>query len=304
VTDTPPAKKPYGKLALAAAALVFTGALAATAWRARQSESVAPVPGVAIAATVPGSPEARVGAHPDDPAAWRTLGDSRFAAQDFPGAVEAFEHAVTLAPGEAGAWSALGEARVMASPRDPMPAPALTAFRRAAAIDAREPRARYFLAVNRDLGGDHAGAIADWLALLADTPPGAPWEADLRRTIVQVGKINRINVDQRLAAVRQPAPASGQAGAAAMPGPSADEVRAAAAIPPSQQQTMAETMVARFETRLRTSPANPDGWVMLMRSRMTLGQPDKASTALRDAVAANPAEADELRRQAAALGVH
>jgi cytochrome c-type biogenesis protein CcmH len=66
---------------------------------------------------------------------------------------------------------------------------------------------------------------------------------------------------------------------------------------------MAEGMVARLETRLRTSPANPGGWVMLMRSRMTLGQPDKARAALRAAVAANPAEADELRRQGAALGV-
>jgi cytochrome c-type biogenesis protein CcmH len=184
-----------------------------------------------------------------------------------------------------------------------MPAPALSAFRRAAAIDASEPRARYFLAVSRDLGGDHAGAIADWLALLADTPPGAPWEGDLRRTIAQVGKINGIDVTQRLAAIRQPGPAGGQAGAGALPGPNADDVRAASAIPPSQQQTMAEAMVARLETRLRASPANPDGWVMLMRSRMTLGQPGKASAALRDAIAANPAEADELRRQGAALGV-
>ncbi|MFX7549094.1 hypothetical protein ABTJ50_22380, partial [Acinetobacter baumannii] len=77
----------------------------------------------------------------------------------------------------------------------------LNAFRRAVAIDPKDPRARYFLAVARDLKGEHRGAIDDWLALLKDTPPGAPWEADLRRTIEQVGKINHIDVAQQLSAI-------------------------------------------------------------------------------------------------------
>src|SRR3546814_14962798 len=60
--------------------------------------------------------------------------------------------------------------------------------------DLKEPRARYFLAVKKDLAGDHRGAIDDWFALLADTPQGAPWEPDLRRTIEQVGAIHQIEV--------------------------------------------------------------------------------------------------------------
>ena len=66
---------------------------------------------------------------------------------------------------------------------------------------------------------------------------------------------------------------------------------------------MAEAMVARLEARLKSGPANVDGWIMLMRSRMTLGQPDKAAAALRDAVAANPGQADLLRQQANVLGI-
>ena len=187
----------------------------------------------------------------------------------------------------------------MASERDPMPAPALAAFQRAQGLDAKDPRARYFLAVQRDLTGDHAGAIGDWLALLADTPPGAPWESDLRRTIEQVGKINKIEVVTKLAAVRPPPPLAGRA----IAGPNAQDLQAATAIPPSEQREMAEGMVARLEAKLRANPANVEGWVMLMRSRVTLGQGDKASAALRAAVAANPAQADELRREAAALEV-
>src|SRR3546814_5738329 len=65
--------------------------------------------------------------------------------------------------------------------------------------DLKEPRARYFLAVKKDLAGEHRGAIDDWFALLADTPQGAPWEPDLRRTIEQVGAIHKIEVKSRLA---------------------------------------------------------------------------------------------------------
>src|SRR3546814_10904696 len=85
-----------------------------------------------------------------------------------------------------------------------MPAAASEAFDKAIALDAKDPRARYFLAVRKDIGGDHRGAIDDWFALLADTPRGAPWEADLRRTIEQVGAIHKIEVAGRPDAARQP----------------------------------------------------------------------------------------------------
>jgi cytochrome c-type biogenesis protein CcmH len=42
---------------------------------------------------------------------------------------------------------------------------------------------------------------------------------------------------------------------------------------------------------------------MLMRSRMTLGEPAKAKAALEAAVKANPGDAADLRAQAAGLGV-
>src|SRR3546814_10351686 len=114
---------------------------------------------------------------------------------DLRDAVAAYEKAAALAPQNAGLWSALGEVRTYVDQRDPMPPAALEAFEKAIALDPREPRARYFLAVKKDLAGDHKGAIDDWFALLADTPQGAPWEPDLRRTIEQVGaKIGRAHV--------------------------------------------------------------------------------------------------------------
>ena len=255
--------------------------------------------------------EARIAADPGDAAAWRELGFLRFDRGEYDAAASAYRKALEIEPQTAVLWSALAEALVMASEREPMPAEALAAFRKAVSIDPADPRARYFLGVKRDLDGDHAGAIADWLALLEDTPAGAPWESDLERTIEQVATINRIDVSDRLARVRAgrvsapPAgmPADGFTAGSAIPGPSAGELAAAASIPPGEQRQMAEGMVARLEDKLAADPANVEGWIMLMRSRMTLGQPDRARTALAQSVAANPAAAARLREQAEMLGV-
>jgi cytochrome c-type biogenesis protein CcmH len=252
-------------------------------------------------------------AAPGDARAWSNLAFAHFERGEYAPAAEAYRRATGADDSRAVLWSALGEALVMASARDPLPPEALAAFEKALTLDAKDPRARYFLAVKKDLDKDHEGAIAAWLTLLADTPQGAPWEADLVRTIEQVGQINGIAVAPRIAATnakRTPqmlAPGSGAvAGNAASPtlrGPSAAEVAAAGAMTPSEQRGMAEGMVAQLEARLQQNPANLDGWVMLMRSRMTLGEPAKAKAALDAAIRANPAETAELRRQAAALGV-
>ncbi|WP_028056165.1 TPR domain-containing protein [Sphingobium bisphenolivorans] len=247
----------------------------------------------------------RVGANPNDAEGWQTLGWAYFESGRHADAVRAYRRATKLVPGNATFWSSLGEAVVMASEHDPMPKEASDAFDRAIRLDPKEPRARYFLAVRKDLAKDHEGAIGDWLALLADTPPGAPWEADLRRTIEQVGRINDIEVKQRLAAVKPtaPHPAMGSVATAAIPGPSREQMQAASQLPKGQQDAMIEGMVSGLEAKLKANPANVDGWIMLMRSRMTLGETAKASAAYQAARTANPAQAARIADEARLLGV-
>ncbi|MXO91855.1 tetratricopeptide repeat protein [Altererythrobacter aquaemixtae] len=290
-------------LALLLGAVLLVGA--AIAYRTLGGGEDAAVPAVADAG--PPSIEslkAAAEADPLNPGPWQELGFAYFETGQYDLSAKAYRQAIEGDKDNAVLWSSMGEALVNIDASILMPPRAVEAFEKALALDPSDARARYFLAVKKDLEDDHEGAIADWLALLEDTPPGALWESDLRQTIEQVGKINKINVADRIAkaSAGRPAPAELTAGNA-IPGPSQEQIAAASAMPPGEQRTMAEGMVESLAAKLRANPANPDGWVMLMRSRMTLGEPDKASQALKDAVAANPGDAERLRKEAAALGI-
>jgi cytochrome c-type biogenesis protein CcmH len=289
------------RLVLAASGAIALGALVYTL--SRDDPATAPVSPSPASTVAAGSddPEAvirglqdRVGANPADAKAWQLLAQAYFLSQRHADSARAYRRATELEPGNAALWSAYGEASVMASPRDPMPAEALAAFRKAHALD--------------DIGGDHKGAIEDWLALLADTPAGAPWEADLRRTIEQVGKINKIEVASRLAAIK-PAPGTPQMtgsdpiATGAIPGPTREQMQAASALPKGAQDQMIQGMVGGLEAKLKANPGNVDGWIMLMRSRMTLGETAKAVAARDAALAANPGAAARIKGAAATLGV-
>ena len=294
---------PKGAIIALVAVLMLAGAVT---WRLLEQGGGEESQGVVSQAEAPLSLDElrrRAEAAPDDPEAWQSLAFAYFGQNMFAEAAEAYQKAVAIEPESAVLWSALGEARVMASERDPMPPQALDAFRRAVAIDPGDARARYFLAVAKDLTGDHQGAIADWLALLADTPAGAPWENDLVRTISQVGQREGIDLGDRVEqalATRAVLPVPAASG---IPGPTQEQLAAASAIPPGEQQDMAEGMVARLAARLEADPANVDGWIMLMRSYRTLGRDAEAQDAYARALAANPGAAQRLREAASALGI-
>ncbi len=91
--------------------------------------------------------------------------------------------------------------------------------------------------------------------------------------------------------------------ARAIPGPSRADMEAASQLPKGQQDAMIAGMVDGLEAKLKANPADVDRWIMLMRSRMTLGETAKAAQALKDALAANPGAAQLLNAQARMLGV-
>lgn len=250
--------------------------------------------------------EARLEANPEDEEGWTLLGLSYFQTGRYDEAATAYGRASELNPTLARYHSARGEALALAAD-DGFPAAAQQAFARALELDPADPRARYFDGVRKDIAGDHAGAINDWIALLGDTPAGAPWESDLRRLIAEVSAEHDIDVSGRVPPPGTRAQTGIPAAATqAIPGPSPAEMRAASGLPQGQQDMMIENMVGGLDQRLTANPNDPDGWIMLMRSRMQLGQTVQATGAwrrAREAFAGNSAQLGRINAAARALGV-
>ena len=299
-----------GRLLLIGAAVVAVGAVVS---RARQGPATAPVAAAAPqGAVAPGAGEAAAGGEvaarvaelerrlerePGDVAGWRMLGWSRFNLGRHADAAAAYARAAALTPNDAELWSALGEARVLAG--GGVGAEAEAAFRRALAIDRKDARARYFLAVKRDLAGDHRGAVDDWIALLRDSPPGAPWEASVRDLVVQVAAREKIHVAGRLPPARAAPPSgepAGPPGTDAIPGPDPGQLAAAARMSPTEQDAMARGMVDRLAARLAADPRDAEGWIRLMRARTVLKDRAGATAALRSARATFGGDAGTLKK--------
>ena len=241
------------------------------------------------------------------------LGWSYYQTERYAEAATAMKRATALDPKNPEYFSMLGEALVLASKDgDGVPPDAAAAFDAALALDPKEPRARYFHAVRLDLDGKHKEAVEEWFALLKDSPADAPWVGDVREVIQAVGKKNGIEVASRLAAT-SPAPADNgfktdgsQIASAGIPGPSRDQIQAASQLPKGQQDAMVQGMVDGLAAKLKANPDNAPGWIMLMRSRMQLGQRAQAAQALQDALTAfrnDGATSRQLREAATTLGV-
>lgn len=304
-----------GRIALAAAAAIALAAAGVAVWRNREAPASSPPADAAQPSVdeVITRLEARLKANPQDAEGWRMLGWSYYQTERYAEAATAMKRATVLDPKNPEYFSMLGEALVLASKDgDGVPPDAAAAFDAALALDPKEPRARYFRAVRLDLDGKHQTAIDEWFALLEDSPADAPWVADVRAVIQAVGKKHGIEVATRLAAVKAAPPANGftttgpDVATAGIPGPTRDQIQAAQALPKGTQDQMIQGMVDGLEAKLKANPNNAQGWIMLMRSRMQLGEQKKAALALQDALTAfrnDGATSRQLREAAATLGV-
>jgi cytochrome c-type biogenesis protein CcmH len=242
---------------------------------------------------------ARLESEPADAAGWRMLGWSYFETDHFDEAVEAYSNAVAIAPETADYQSGYAEALTSAN-GGTVSAQALNAFRRAMANDPNDERARYYLALAKAQGGNARGAIEDWIVAMREAAPDSPWAARARSDAEGAARQAGINLDGRL----PPAPA-GVGVEAQAPALSPDVIAEAQQASPEARQQMISGMVDGLEQRLAQNPRDAEGWVRLMRSRMVLGQPDRARSALERSLAAfNGDRATQQRLRAAAADLN
>ncbi len=243
-------------------------------------------PGGDVAGMI-GSLEARMKQTPNDVGGWRMLGWSYMRVGRYAEAVDAYGRIMRLAPGTAEDESGLGEALTRAA-GGVVTRVAIDAFRKAVASDPREPRARYYLALAKEQHGDRAGAMRDWIDLLRGAPRDAPWVPEVRTFVEQVARADGEDIGGRLPPV------------------SAAPSAAAASTPADPSRALIEAMVDGLDQRLEANPGDPAGWVRLLRSRMVLGESDRAAVAYRRAsraLAGKPAQQDEVKAAARALRV-
>lgn len=244
--------------------------------------------------------ETRAATTPGDATGWATLATAYFEQQRFDDAAAAYAKAVRLRPGDAAFRSAQGEALTQAAGGIVTP-PAAEAFAAARAIDASDPRARYFLALAQDQHGEHAAAIAGWVALLNDAPADAGWAPELRRFVETAARQAGVSLAGRL---NSAAPVL--AGAANARGPDAGQVATAGAMTDDGRAAFIKGMVDSLAAKLAANPRDADGWIRLIRARKVMGDGAGAKSALasgRAAFADKPATAQSIAVAASGMGV-
>lgn len=215
-------------------------------------------PGIDLAAALPRI-EAHLAAHPEDGRGFALVAPVYMRMGRYDDAARAYGAALRDSGEDAPRRAALGQALVMAA-EGVVTSEARAAFDQALADDPKLPEARFFTAVAAEQDGDKARATQLWTALLAETPPDAPWRA---------------SAEARLAALSGPSVAPA--------GPNGPGGAAIAALPPDQQLQAIRGMVEGLAGRLAQNGRDTGGWLRLIRAYKVLGDQGKARAALADA---------------------
>lgn len=235
----------------------------------------------------------RLESNPNDGEGFRMLGWSYLMTGHPDKAIAPYKRALALLPDNAGVHAGYGEALVGLA-KGKVTDEARAEFAKAVALDPAEPRARNFLAMWDAQHGKEKAALDKWIALANSGPADAPWQADVRRQIETTSARLGVDVDGRLKSVP---PASGLDPAS---------VQAAQAMPEQDRQAMINGMVEGLAERLKANPADADGWIKLLRSRMVLNQGEQAGRDLasaRKGLGADKAALARVEAAAKQLGV-
>ena len=222
--------------------------------------------------------------NPNDARGYAVLAPVYLQLGRFQDAVNARRKVLALGGETADRQADLGEA-LTAAENGIVTADAKGAFERAVALDASEPKARFFIGVAAEQDGDRAKAAAIWQDMLKSAPADAPWVATVTRALAEIG-----------VAPNTPPAVAAMPPAAGAPGPSTSDVAAASQMSEQDRNTMVRGMVARLADRLKQNGDDIEGWQRLLRAYVVLNERDKAQAAAGDARKAFASDPDKLRQ--------
>lgn len=231
--------------------------------------------------------EAQLRANPADGKGWDVIAPVYLRLERFRDAAEAYRRSLDLNGEAPRRLAGLAESTVLANDGI-VSEVARKAYQRLLELEPGRMEARFGLALAMEQDGDLAEAAAAYRALLADTPPQAPW---------------RQFVMERLETL---AAKQGDAGGAPMRGPGPAEAEAIAGLPEGQRREVILQMVEGLAKRLETDGKDLAGWQRLLRSWAILGEGGKAEAALdqaRKALAGDDKSLSEINAFAKNLGL-
>ncbi|MCV3738595.1 c-type cytochrome biogenesis protein CcmI [Rhizobium sp. TRM96647] len=236
--------------------------------------------------------ERHLAENPDDGAGWELLapiyarnGRLEDAANAYSQAIRILGGSTERLDGHAEALIALADGIVTKDARE--------ALEQSLALDAQNPRTRFYLALALEQEGKRDEARGAFEALAKDSPAEAPWLPLVNRHIASLGG----NAAGQ-GAGQDPARAENDAPG----GPTEEDVAAAGEMDAQGRQQMIEGMVDSLAARLKENPDNFEGWMRIIRSYVVLDQRRAAEEALALALKSFPPESDNGRQLLALAG--
>lgn len=236
--------------------------------------------------------ERHLAENPDDGAGWELLapiyarnGRLEDAANAYSQAIRILGGSTERLDGHAETLIALADGVVTKDARE--------VLEQSLALDAQNPRTRFYLALALEQEGKRDEARGAFEALAKDSPAEAPWLPLVNRHIASLGG----NAAGQ-GAGQDPARAENDAPG----GPTEEDVAAAGEMDAQGRQQMIEGMVDSLAARLKENPDNFEGWMRIIRSYVVLDQRRAAEEALALALKSFPPESDNGRQLLALAG--
>jgi cytochrome c-type biogenesis protein CcmH len=202
--------------------------------------------------------EQRLTEHPEDGMGWTVIAPIYLKERQFDKAADAYRRSIRLTGETAEKLLGLGEALTYEA-EGMVTKDAADAFGKALAREPSSIRARFWLAMRDEQSGDKAKAESAYNALLNEPLPQG-WKPILQSRL----------------ALLQSAPVKEKPGTAQQPSTKRDE---AASSGDGLKPEFIRSMVEGLAGRLKQDGSDLNGWLMLVRSYVVLGETDKAKDA-------------------------
>ncbi|HEC90675.1 MAG TPA: c-type cytochrome biogenesis protein CcmI [Alphaproteobacteria bacterium] len=228
--------------------------------------------------------QTRLAARPDDLEGWVLLARSQMSRGNYAAGADAYKKALALKDDPA-LMTDYAESLVMTA--DTVTPDAMKIFTAVRARDPLNPKARFYIGMEKAAAGNVRGAVQEWVDLVVVSPPGSPWvPAVMERAAKGVRKLGLKLIDIRpspeaLALAKAAKAARAKAAALRLNrlGPGRADVEAAAKMKLAERDAFIRSMVKRLASRLRKNPNDPSGWEQLAQAYDVLGEPKKAAEA-------------------------